>query len=212
MDSVPTSEICCRFMAEIKDRLQEIEFRLCVIQDRPKSPGAHFEAEFCYLQIRYICELIVLSSLAAHHSLGLNKELMKAYHADKIFEKLESINPFCFPTSVRSVRDTAGLLQFFDGDPKAMTRKNLKDVYNQCGTMLHRGFLKHALNNIIKTYEPGKIEFWRGEILKLLSEHTIYLQREERVLFVNLSGGQDGSVLVIQAVADAVIPPNVPNF
>lgn len=54
-------------------------------------------AEFAFLQLRYICELVALSSLAAHCSIGIGSRLSKVWNAAEAFALLEHVNPHCFP-------------------------------------------------------------------------------------------------------------------
>jgi hypothetical protein len=72
-------------MSEAKERIDEIGFRLAMIKTEPTARTSAFEAEFAYLQMRYLCEIVALACLSAHQSYGLTASLKKEWNADEIF-------------------------------------------------------------------------------------------------------------------------------
>ena len=67
--------------------MEEIKLRFEVIVDiesgHVKLPERALY-EFCYLQVRMICELISLSCLVAHGDITKSNKLTKTYQADRI--------------------------------------------------------------------------------------------------------------------------------
>lgn len=189
-------------MTEVKDRLEEVAFRLEVIRQDPKARTSVFEAEFSYLQIRYTCELVALAVLSAHQGYGVNSKLLKEWHADEIFKNLESINPHCFPIPMQpsELPDGSSHLQPING--RYMRRQDLRAVYNACGTALHRGKLASLLKGQQKAYEPSRVRFWLDEFTKLLSLHAVMLPDENRVLVVSLEATRGEPVTVYDLAAD----------
>ena len=58
------------------------------------------QREFCFLQLRLLCELVALSCLVAHGTYPLCKPTRaekKAYSADEIMKKLEELRPHFYP-------------------------------------------------------------------------------------------------------------------
>src|SRR5579872_3616704 len=51
--------------------------------------------EFCYLQIRFLCELVALSCLVAHGDISAlqSHKIGKAYSADDILNRLTKLRP-----------------------------------------------------------------------------------------------------------------------
>src|ERR1700722_12742109 len=49
--------------------------------------------EYCYLQLRMLCELIALGCLVAHGDITKTKYFQKAYKADDILQQLERLHP-----------------------------------------------------------------------------------------------------------------------
>src|SRR6187401_3241387 len=61
--------------------------------------------EFCYLQLRMICELIALGCLTAHGDVpgSKSKTLRKAWHADEIIKALQDLHQDFYPHPVKQI-------------------------------------------------------------------------------------------------------------
>lgn len=196
-----TGEMYAGFMEEIKWRVAEIDRRLALVKKSPDFDSI-FEIEFCFLQLRFVCELIALASLVAHHSYGLRKNLLKEWHADQIFVELEEINQHCFPWPVRVTRGVNGHLHVADDASRELTRGQLREVYGKCGDALHRGVLKHTLAGKQKIYDANELVGWVRSVAALVREHSILFPQENRAMLVNLFGGRNQEVAVIQLAAE----------
>lgn len=208
-DKIEPAEAYASFMTEIKLRFRTLRQALERIKDNPESDGIFLEAEFGYLQMRYICELIALSSLAVHEPHGLNAKLYKSWHAGNTFRDLQALNQNCFPLPVIMNRNPAGI-QFQIVPENAMTIEDIQDIYNKCGEVLHRGVIKHLIRGDGKTYDVDKLNEWAGKIVRLLQHHAMMILDKGQVFLVNWNGGHDGSVQVVTAQADGpaiLVPP-----
>ncbi|MEO6361545.1 MAG: hypothetical protein ABIO43_13395 [Sphingomicrobium sp.] len=197
-----TGEMYAAFMQEIKQRLGKIESIIKEVTARPKGEEASYLVELAHLQIRFVCELTALAALAAHHSYGLRKDLLKEWHAGEIFGELENINPHSFPEPVRSIYLGDGSLHFRPAEDRRISRIELKKLYGDCGRLLHRGVLKHTLQGRERIYNLTQIANWHKQLFALLAEHMILLPKENKVLIVNLIDDDGGRVQVAQAVSD----------
>jgi hypothetical protein len=198
--------------------MEEIKWRLRVVRDKvepiKEHPGGDMEQqlldlELSYLQIRFVCELIAMSALNAHHSYGLTKELLDEWHADQIFAELENINPHCFPVHVWSGRGDDGVWHFQTSPDYGLTRQHLRQIYGRCGDNLHRGFLRNALTGKEKLYNVNDLWRWTGQIKATLDEHVILFPKEKRVILVNM-GGDEAPVHVLQGEADGPVQVSSP--
>jgi hypothetical protein len=206
--SLDKSQVYLAFMQEIKWRFQHTVERLGSIRANPQAAHHILDAELCYLQVRFICELIALASLSAHHEFGLNKDLLKAWNADDIFTRLEAINPFCFPAPVKLTVDGDGNKQFSHAPERDLSREALCEIYGQCGDALHRGRLKHMLASKTKYYELDRLDASMQSIWALLAEHLILFPTTGKALLVNITGPGD-EVVVIEAESEAGGPVHV---
>lgn len=189
------------FMQEIKWRFKCTIERLGAIRASPQATHHIIDAELCYLQLRFICELVALASLSAHHEFGLNKDLLKAWSADDIFTRLEAINPFCFPAPITLTVDRDRNKQFSHSPDRALSKQDLCDIYGQSGNALHRGRLKHMLASKTKYYDLDRLEASMQSIWLLLAEHLILFPATGKALLVHMGGPSD-EVTVLEAESD----------
>src|ERR1700722_492219 len=56
--------------------------------------------EFCYLQLRMLCELIAVGCLVVHGDIEGTKGIRKVWAADEIMKRLERLHPDFYPHPV----------------------------------------------------------------------------------------------------------------
>jgi hypothetical protein len=110
--------------------------------------------EFCYLQIRFLCELTALACLIAHGDItGLKShKLGRSWSADEIMNKLERLRPYFYPLAVTStvVNSEPGKPKHHhvQGVPKSpLDKTSLLAPYGHTHKFLHRGTLKKMLSS-----------------------------------------------------------------
>lgn len=103
--------------------------------------------EFCFLQLRMLCELIALGCLVAHGDIKetRSKALRKAYRAGDIVKRLEELHPTFYP-SPRKPEFSPGHVHLADYDREFLTKDDLLTLYGKCGDALHRGSLRQLLD------------------------------------------------------------------
>src|SRR5665213_3618026 len=97
----------CDLMEEIKARHSIIENVFAGKFNLPPFAAS----EFCYLQLRVVCELIALACLAAHGDIEATRKgkLFKAYNADQIIKDLGRLHPDFYPRPTKQVIDDKGV-------------------------------------------------------------------------------------------------------
>jgi hypothetical protein len=159
-------------MEEVKVRLSSIDI---AIAGRMGLAGPMVR-EFCFLQLRMLCELIALGCLTAHGDILAGTKLRKEYAADKIVDQLEKLHPHFYPRAcTQSTKSPTGFDAVIMTDG-FLTKPDLLKLYGKCGDALHRGSLKKLLS--LET--PTQIHFsdivsWRQRITTLLNYHAIFL-------------------------------------
>jgi hypothetical protein len=131
-------------MQEIKERLYTIED---VLSGRTQlhGPLAH---EFCFLQLRIICECISYACVIAHAYI---KELQAPkfqteWSADALMKQLGGLHQDFYPKP-RTMTVTKGRVQLDEIDAPYLTKANLQKLNGICGDKLHRGSPeKYAFN------------------------------------------------------------------
>jgi hypothetical protein len=131
--------------------------------------------EFCFLQLRMLCELIALGCLVAHGDIEDTRSatLQKAYNAGDIVKRLERLHPNFYPSPRKPVF-SPGHVHLDDYDHEFLTKDELLTLYGKCGDALHRGSLRQLLDP--KNQPPADfrdIQDWGQKILNLLSVHLI---------------------------------------
>src|SRR5438477_13054130 len=67
-----------------------------------------FAREICYLQFRFLCEMIAVGCLVACGDVPTAQALKKTYHPHAIIAKLERLNPDFYPQPARHTTTAQG--------------------------------------------------------------------------------------------------------
>ena len=123
-------------MQEIKERLYAIEDVL-IGRTGLQRPLAH---EFCFLQLRIICECTSYACVIAHayieevHAPKFQKE----WSADTLMKALDGLHQDFYPKP-RAMTVTEKGVQLDEIDAPYLTKDDLKKLNGICGDKLHRG-------------------------------------------------------------------------
>lgn len=173
------NELYVGLISEVKLRIAAID--ACTSGTMPLA--GPFITEFCFLQLRMICETVALACLTAHGDLDLKKWVKKEWNAEKIMDELEVLHPDFFPSAVKVERTK----EYVEISPITgrMTKKELLDLYTECGRYLHRG----THRKILKQRMPVQINFPQitsraQKIVDLLESHTIVMLGGEMAFYV----------------------------
>ena len=186
------------FMEEIKVRMEAIDRFLKRISDEKGGDDTFTDAEAAILQVRYICELIALSTVAAHGLVGVTGRILKSWNAEETFKLLEGMNINAFP---RAIRPSATIKNHFELQKGEMDLAELKKIYSACGENLHRGAMKHFFKGPRRAYDPEGLVGWVNRIKALLNMHVVMLLEQSIVIYVTLRD-DNGSVAVAFAQSD----------
>lgn len=131
-----------------------------------------YAREYAYLQFRRMCELIALGCLQLHGDLPLPKSTKKEWHAEKIMSLLHKNHPNSFPVAITREKTPEGWN--FKAIPDALTIKEFKKLYNECGSVPHRGTIRSLeANDNFNEADYHKVSEWLNKIVELMREHQI---------------------------------------
>jgi len=172
-----------------RELMEEARSRFDVINamlENRSNLDSRFVREICYLQFRYLCEIIALACLVAQGS--FTKRLLDTYEADKIINELHGLNPHLYPQPVRvaqvgnhtTVTGVSEQIRF-------LQRDDLPKLWGRCGDILH-------ISPLTKTLKPRPVSDPNlsdvresfGLITALLNEHLLVLAENKKVLVVNM--------------------------
>ncbi len=189
--------------------MEEAKFRALSINTLTNSGYAlpvPLQREYCFLQLRMLCELIALGCLVAHGDIEETKSspLQKAYHAGEIVKRLEKLHPNFYP-SPRKLVFNPGHVHLSDYDREFLTKSELITLYGKCGDALHKGNLRQLLDP--KNQPPADfrdIQEWGQKILNLLSVHLISRREGKFHLLVVLEASQTGGNVLVSVAESPV--------
>ena len=178
------------FMEEIKIRLTAIQYFVDRMRAKPTEPLGFIQAESAILQLRNVCELMSLAVLAAHQPFGLNDTLMESWNARLGFRDVAKPSSRSFPRPIKSVSEHGDGPKHIDDNPEGLpTLRGLMKCYSQCGSLFHRGIVRHAFDGTQKLYDIDWIDDWAVRIGELLVSHTMVIPEQGLALIVDLYGG-----------------------
>ena len=195
-DQSSPQELYCELMEEIKERISIIR-QFGAVEANPKHGLAHgYAQEICYLELRLICELIALASLVAHGDIPATKhpKLRKAYKPDVILDEMLRLNPEFYPRALADVLDKNGRLEGWRPKPNPLTREQLKELWIECGSYLHRGSIKDLDND--RRPDFWRVTQWHNKVIQLMSIHMICLVDGKSAFHVGLWSARDDSVIM----------------
>lgn len=155
-----------------------------------------FYLEGLYLQLRKCCELLAVGLLISQsvEERLRSKSLFGVYRADKILNRLEAINPLCFPRPVGPGDWKAGETQLVAEYPPIFTAKELRELYYFCDNLLHWGKLTDLLGGKQRELRQDFVQEWAIKLLDGLRNHKIDLPRKGRSLLVQMTDPETGHV------------------
>jgi hypothetical protein len=184
----------CEFMEEVKRRRDLISGALHGEFDMPKLAAY----EFCYLQFRFICELIGLGCLAAHGDIPTSREVHETYQPGRIFSELERLNSDFFPAPGKLIYDGKKLLGMQPISNGALTKEELKILYDrECGTILHKGTMKNLRPRAV---DFDRVKEWDTKIVRLLNMHHIKLSAADQQMWVRMIAEDHGGKVAAHLV------------
>lgn len=215
-DTIP--QIYARFMEEIKIRLEATTKALNDAHDKKGQANAFMFAEFAYLQVRRVTELIALSVLVAHNEIEdfRTKRFIKEWDPKTIFARLAHVSDTAFPEPFRvGDTDANGVAEIFINTDGHLTKPGLATIHHKCSEQLHAGTLKSLIHG--KSYDIGEIQGWSREISKLLDHHVVMLPEMKRTMIVFMAKHPDGKVScaltnLVRKLPLGTPPPNPPSF
>ena len=170
-------------MEEAKFRLSAMDTALGGQTGLPKGAIR----EYCFLQLRMLCELIALACLTAHGDLETSK-LKGAYEADRIIRRLQRLHSEFYPIGATQVQYQVKLRQ--DG---FLTKEELVRLYRKCGVVLHRGSFNAQPSLGYSDADIEEIRMWKQKIEALLSCHAIFMA-DERTMVLFVLRNEEGRV------------------
>ena len=157
--------------------MHELATRIQLVADacegRLNLPNV-YAREFSYLQFRYMCELIALGCLQFSGNLpqAQKQSTKKEWNAAKIMKILHKDHADAFPQQAERVQINNVFDIKCNTRPNALKLNEFKDLYFECGEVLHRGnILTNKPSCLFTEYDYQRILNWQSKIVDLMNEH-----------------------------------------
>lgn len=134
-----------------------------------------FLREFCFLQLRFICEIIALACIVAHSDIAAakSKKMRKSYSAHFIIKRLGTLHPKFYPVPTIAMRQ-GRTLHLKDAEAPYLAKGDLMRLYAVAGDELHHGSLDSVIAGEQQFNESlDDVREWLQKIVNLLSRHAI---------------------------------------
>jgi hypothetical protein len=169
-------------MQEIKERLYSIED---VLSERTELHGP-LAYEFCFLQLRIICECISYACVIAHAYIEELQapKFQKEWSADALMKALDRLHQDFYPKP-RKMTITNDGVHLDEISVPYLTRTDLKKLNGICGDKLHGGSPeKYAFNPIPERLAADRqtiIDFG-NKVFRLMESHLMKHRNEARYI------------------------------
>ncbi|WP_156420335.1 hypothetical protein [Rheinheimera sp. EpRS3] len=151
--------------------------------------SAPFAYEYAYFQFRRVCELIALGCLTLHGDIpALQKSsTKKEWNAERIMNLLHQNYSYAFPECISKYQDSLGWHIQANSKPNALSRSEFKDLYSECGHVLHRGTIKTVeISRDLNTEMYKKAMTWHSKLVDLMSEHAVTRSSQKGMYVISL--------------------------
>lgn len=178
-------------MAEIKERLRVIE------KVSNEDIQILFAKEICYLELRFICELIAIACLTAQGDFKTQRAFTEEYSPPKIFSALKDIYPQFFPKDAEVISQPGRHHVESGHKLDAYGESDIVSLWNEAGSHLHRASVNHYLKKTFTgTPDLSGVAAHVSGIVRLLESHILPIQTNLKyplMLLVHLDDG-DGRI------------------
>lgn len=159
------------------------------------------------LQVRKVCELIVLGSTLAHLQEGTELD-PKHWHPKDAFKELEKFNqyPLPMPLQLYISVDEHGAKQFVPA-MKPIPLSALDRVYGQCANILHVPSAQKVLEEKVVPFEWPKYRSWVDGLLRVTRSHALLLPTIQSLIVCRWSGvwDEDPEITMASGIGEAIL-------
>lgn len=190
-DLAPAIEVYANFISEIFRRLDAAADSITELKANPDHPNGWQNCDFCWFQIRKICEYLTLAIVAAHHFDGHPVSSLSKWRPKELFADVARLNDHPTPVAIADL-----IAMGPDGErqltpvAKPIRAELISQIYGRCSEVLHVGSLERILAGKFPAYEIAQLDHWLAGFKALLSHHMLLLPGIKTVLVCRSEGGE----------------------
>lgn len=204
------------FIIEIFKRLDAIAESMAEIKANPESLDNWKNCDFCWFQIRKICEYLSLAIVLAHHRDGGAVNDLGKWKPSDLLKRIEKLNAHPTPVQISNqivANDEGGrqLTPF----AKPIESKVISQIYGKANDVLHVGSLARILSMKMPAYDLGQLERWWDGFERLLRNHVLMLPQVQRILVClhDRASNAPPKIFLMEGEGEAIfVTENLPEF
>lgn len=170
------------FINEILKRLDAISESLSEIMANPDHPENWKNCDFCWFQIRKICEYMASAIVLAHHRDSGEEVELKNWKPKDLLAQVDKLSHHPRFVAISSVLIDQGETRQPIPLAKPIDAKIISEIYGRSSELLHVGSLKRILESNLPSYEIPQLQLWLSGLTKLMRNHALLLPKVKRVL------------------------------
>ena len=168
---------------EITKRLLVCENALSGLSAEPTHNDAWISADLVALQLRKICEMLLLGSSLAHLFAGSENFDPRKWRPKDAFAELEKINEHPLPAPIEITDlDASSEGRRIKPLSKPLPFSLLSEIYGQCGNLLHVPSAEKVLNGKVPPFDIVRFRQWILGLKRLMSGHILLLPEMQKIL------------------------------
>jgi hypothetical protein len=191
-------------------RLRVADQLLDQINENRDAEDSWVHADSVALQVRKVCELILLGSTLAHLQDGAALD-PKHWRPKDAFMEIAKVNGNPLPLPLHPYSSVAenGSKQFVPS-MKPMTYAALTRVYGLCGDLLHVPSAEKVLNEKVTPFDWDRFKAWVIDLKMLMRGHALLLPSIESLIVCSWSGLPDHEpeIILAEGVGGAFLNPD----
>jgi hypothetical protein len=184
-------DVYANFISEIFRRLDAADDSIAELKANSGHPNSWQNCDFCWFQVRKICEYLTLAVVAAHHFDGHPVSSLSKWRPKELLADVARLSEHPTPVAIAHVLGAGP-----DGErqltpvAKPIRAELISQVYGRCSEVLHVGSLDRILAEKLPGYEIAQLDRWLAGFRSLLSHHMLLLPGIKTVLVCRSEGGE----------------------
>lgn len=204
------------FILEIFKRLDAVTKSIGEIEANPQHPDNWKNCDFCWFQIRKICEYLALAIVLAHYRDGDAINDLSKWRPSDLLKQAEKLNDH--PTPIQISNELAANVEGgrqLNPIAKPINHKIVSTIYGKCNDLLHVGKLDRILKAELPVYDISQLQCWRDGFEGLLRNHVLMLPRLKRILVClhEIGDARPPQIFLMEGEGEAIfVKDDLPEF
>jgi hypothetical protein len=170
------------FINEILKRLNAVSESLSEITANPDHPENWKNCDFCWFEIRKVCEYMASAIVLAHHRDSGDEIELQNWKPKDLLAQVDKLSHHPRFVAISSVLIDHGESRQITPLAKPIDSKIISEIYGRCSELLHVGSLKRLLESKLPSYDTSQLEVWLLGFTRLMQNHALLLPKVKRIL------------------------------